>query len=559
MPDNFVPLAVESQLLASLRDSDFDSFSAYGEVVDNSIQAGAKHCRIQTKTTSSRGPGRPYLKIVEMAFGDDGCGMDVETLHRCLSLGWSSRFNDRQGIGRFGVGMTLGAVHEARRIEVFSKREGGTWHFVHLDIDDFIGSNPIGIAAPIAKNPPPEYHRLVDDSSGTLVIWKKYDRQPKSYDNMAGEISDWLGRTFRYFIWNGLELELDGQLVLAHDPLYLRTDKTRFPRDPTAVQLQDIVIDWDVEGEDRGAAGVGNSKITIKMSLLPQAWRERQGDGGSETAKQRRIPENEGISILRNEREVFYDHIPHFKVKFEEIDRWWGCEIHFSPALDRAFTVKNIKRGAVPNVILKETIAQKIQGTIKDCRQRVREVWNVARATTNAEAGSIPTDHTVGEGVARDTPLVKGKLDSGKNLEDETKKAIDTFFSDKEDQYKAKLREIFKSQPFTIQDGQWNGPHFVEVSHLGGRALLTYNQRHPFNYDLSRRMDVIESGTTNGINDAKWLRACIDILMIAYAKAESLIDPNEVAPPEQVLETLRLNWGQFLKAYVETWNKQNEQ
>lgn len=560
MPD-IVPLAVESQLLASLRDSDFDCFSAYGEVVDNSIQAGATKCRIHTKTTSSRGPGRPYSKIEEMAFGDDGCGMDQETLHRCLSLGWSSRFNDRSGIGRFGVGMTLGAVHEARRIEVYSKQRGGAWRFVYLDLDEFSdgATNTVGIRAPTKRTPDSDYLRLVGSEHGTLVIWKKYDRQPKSYDSMSNEIVHWLGRTFRYFIWDGLEIEVDGQHVHAHDPLYIRTEGTRFPGDPKATPFEDMSIEWGVESEDRRVAGVEKSKITIRMSLLPQAFRESQGDGGNKTAKERRIPENEGISILRNRREVFYDHIPHFGMKFDEKDRWWGCEIHFDPALDRAFTVKNIKRGAVPNAILKETIYQTIIGTIKHCKTTVSEVWKTAKAADESQSGSAATDHQIAQTVAKDTQVVKGPLDADKNIDQESGKAIDLFFSDKDAQEKAQLREVFKSQPFTIKDEQWLGPNFIEVTHLGGSALLTYNLRHPFNSDLSERMKSIEDGAADGVNDARWLRACIDILMIAYAKAESLIDPREPASPEHLLETLRLNWGQFLKAYVETWRKQQAQ
>ena len=50
--------------------------------------------------------------------------MDATVIASCLKLGWSSRFNDRSGIGRFGVGMVLGAIHECKRIEVYSKQAG---------------------------------------------------------------------------------------------------------------------------------------------------------------------------------------------------------------------------------------------------------------------------------------------------------------------------------------------------------------------------------------------------------------------------------------------------
>ena len=107
--------------LESLRDSDFDSCSALGEVVDNSIQANAQSVRVHFSTLNKD-------QIRSVVFIDDGDGMSKEIIQNCLRLGWSSRYNDRSGIGRFGVGMTLGAIHECRRVEVYSKSKGSEWY-----------------------------------------------------------------------------------------------------------------------------------------------------------------------------------------------------------------------------------------------------------------------------------------------------------------------------------------------------------------------------------------------------------------------------------------------
>ena len=91
------------QAFESMRDSDFDSLSAYGEAVDNAIQANASTIRINFDVFDEVGRGKNIKSVV---FADDGCGMNANVLQRCLKLGWSNRYNDRQGIGRFGVGMT---------------------------------------------------------------------------------------------------------------------------------------------------------------------------------------------------------------------------------------------------------------------------------------------------------------------------------------------------------------------------------------------------------------------------------------------------------------------
>ena len=83
--------------MQSMRDSDFDCYSAYAEAIDNSIQANATEINIQFDTEKRRGNKEHIKKI---AFIDDGDGMDQDLIHNCLVLGYSSRFNDRSGIER---------------------------------------------------------------------------------------------------------------------------------------------------------------------------------------------------------------------------------------------------------------------------------------------------------------------------------------------------------------------------------------------------------------------------------------------------------------------------
>ena len=114
-------LCKDGFLIQSLRKSDFDCYSAYGEVIDNSIQADAKNIKIEFESVT-RGTGKNQKEIIDkVIFADDGTGMSLEVLENCLTLGWSSRYNDRRGIGRFGVGAILAALHECTHIKVYSK------------------------------------------------------------------------------------------------------------------------------------------------------------------------------------------------------------------------------------------------------------------------------------------------------------------------------------------------------------------------------------------------------------------------------------------------------
>ena len=173
-------LCKDGFLIQSLRKSDFDCYSAYGEVIDNSTQAKAKNIKIEFDVIS-RGTGKNQKEIIDrIAFGDDGIGMNEQVLENCLTLGWSSRYNDRTGIGRFGVCATLAALHECPHIKVFSKTSQTEWHSVLVEVAiDKNGQpdpeNQKEISKPIKDAIPKEFEKLVGKDSGTLVVWSNND------------------------------------------------------------------------------------------------------------------------------------------------------------------------------------------------------------------------------------------------------------------------------------------------------------------------------------------------------------------------------------------------
>jgi hypothetical protein len=67
---------------------------------------------------------------------DDGCGMDKKVLRQALRFGGSSRFNDRSGLGRYGMGLPNSSLSQARRVEVYSWRKPGPVLYSYLDVDE---------------------------------------------------------------------------------------------------------------------------------------------------------------------------------------------------------------------------------------------------------------------------------------------------------------------------------------------------------------------------------------------------------------------------------------
>ena len=542
-----VKLVNDAQALQSMRASDFDACSAYGEVVDNSLQAGATNIRIEFDFDSGRGGAKPIRYV---AFGDDGRGMSSEELQRCMQLGYSSRYNDRTGIGRFGVGVTLAAINQCKRVEVYSKERGGAWLLTHIDLDEIASDEQAGIPLPTETEPPEELKPLAGTESGTLMIWRKHDKQDAPATRIIEDLRIWAGRTYRRFIWNGVSISVNGQVVNAIDPLYATVEKTAHPDDPRATEFTPIKLKWPVPAQlDVFASDVpDHSEITIRLSLLPEKHRQNQGAGGTAATKERFIQMNEGVSIMRNDREVFYGPIPWWPGKtFQEIDRWWGCEIDFDAVLDYTFSVKNIKRGAVPLAELKKAIADKIEPTRKTALEQVRDLWR--RNEEEERKDESRRRHSKAEGVAKksDSKLPKGSIDAEKNLDEELDRFTASWLAGKTAEEQARSREVFSSQPFTIEDDRWKGPEFLDIKHLGGNDVLLYNSGHLFHEVLRGLEDALEDSSSG--DPGQSLRALIDLLLISFSKAETMCPPEQ----ENLLEQLRMYWGNFLLQYIRAW------
>lgn len=551
---------VESALaLESMRNSDFDVYSAYGEVIDNSIQADAKNIDVWIEYQPAVKNAPEPINFV--AFSDDGQGMPASILHRCLQLGYSSRYNDRSGIGRFGVGATLAAINQCKCIEVYSRQSNSDpWLYTFVDLEKIANKSQESIPLPAPREIPDKLKKIHRFDKGTLVIWSRYDRAPTSASEIKDEFAIWAGRTYRRAIWKGLNIRINNETVYAIDPLYVTTEKTKFPNDPSGTEYSEMKIDWPIPPEDKSGSKK-NSQIKIRMSILPADLRPNTGAGGSNATKARYIDRNEGISILRNDREVFYGHIPYWPGEpFKEIDRWWGCEISFHAELDREFTVKNIKRGAVPIKELKQVINQKIGPTRASALEAVRELWNKAKVAgqTQDATNGVDTGHSDAEHAAKNTVMPNNVLDQDKDIEEETEKLTETedWLKHADDQRKAAWKAKFQSQPFTIIDDQWKGPEFFETLFLGGKSVLKYNMRHVFFAEIEAIRKHLEN-ETNSNPQARRLKALIDLLLIAYAKSEAMFDPTLTMPAERFIEQLRMNWGNYLSNYLDTFQKEN--
>lgn len=551
LQDSSVALIRVDRMYESLRYNDYDAENGLGEIVDNSVEAGAAHISVMVKVEKVRRPDKKKAtnQITEITVIDDGYGMSRNTLHRCLALGESIREHrtGKRGIGRFGVGMTLGSISLARRIEVYSKTHADEeFLYTFIDLDDIQQGNLIKIPNPTVQAPPDSVGDLLKKSSGTIVILKKCDRIEGNVD-----FANYLGRTYRKFIERGLEITLNGTRVYLHDPLYMASptifDAQRLKEEgtiePKATSLGEFRIHREIPGTNGKTADV-----IIRMSLLPEEWRHTKGAGGSKEADKRKINKNEGVSILRADREVLYATVPFITGKRGEarsldIDRWWGCEISFPPELDQDFQVRYIKRGAEPTSDLREQIRQAIEGTVRTARKIVQEYWDANKSEESKRFGDF--------GKAEDTmakaAAVLPKSRKGKELtESEDEKQVDALASaalgnerdnaEKKEQKKAEIRK----KPYSIEPVSYPKTILFDTVHLLNNIIIKLNVNHPFYKNILQPLcgNLAELEMSRERQDVK---NAILLLLFSYAKAESMFDNHEA-----LFESLRSQWGTVL-------------
>lgn len=548
-----------SKMYESLRYNDYSIENGLGEIVDNSVEAGARHINVFFEKKKIKVGTREKEEVDSIVVTDDGCGMSEEVLSQCLVLGCSIREkrNGKLGIGRFGVGMTLGSISLAKRVEVYSRKsenEGFLYTFIDLDM---ISNGKIEtIPKPEYKSLPNKYEEYMYGCTGTVVILTKCDRldgtgKKTEANEVNASIANYLGRTYRKFIESGLQITLDGRQVSLHDPLYVAGPTqfdTKEKQDPKATIYSTTTLDWEIPGADGEKA-----PITIRISLLPKEWRLNIGDGGKNDAKRRKIDQNEGVSILRANREVLYDKVPYLigtkgQYSYEENDRWWGCEISFPPELDECFQVRYIKRGAEPIGPLKDRLREELTAAVKSLRKTIKADRSQKEAEDNQKASTFDNAENLMSDAASTFPANKaGKSMSKEEEEKKIDEILDLTLDDENTKEDKKVQ--LQNKPYSIVPVKYPQTILFEPEFLlDNKVIIKLNVNHPFYKNVLNPLcgDITEADSTETYNEKTKIKDAIMLLLLSYAKAAAGF-PDDQA---DMLDALLASWGTILSAAV---------
>ncbi|WP_405852428.1 ATP-binding protein [Streptomyces sp. NBC_00090] len=545
--------------LESMRDAGFDLTAAIGEPLDNSIQAEATLMRV----LPVYGPKKKSIDTFIIA--DNGVGIDPAIMHNVLSMGYSARYNQRQGLGRFGMGLKLAGLSLGRRIDIYSKRASGP-EIVHsyIDLDEIREGKQQYITSDEVSTWPEEATKLMVGrdgrplASGTVVVIGKIDRLDgggaygTSLEEKISDLRKFIARAYRTYIDTGRAFELDGKPVTLHDPLFLRDN----PRIISRYKPQKL----DPRGQliEEGDLEVDGHKVHVSVALVPAEFRPWKGAGGEVDHRGEDIKEFQinrvnaaRISILRNGREIYYDVVPYLldTSRTDKVIRYIAIEISFTAELDEFFQVRNVKRGAEPVTRLRNELRDWLKLPVLRARKVIREYWGEVETRERLAKGEHSSSMATAERTDPSLPKgVAGRTATAEQEEEVVQHAAQDMGLDPEtDGAKIEtLREQVRTKPITLLDGSWPGKEFLEVHHLNGKSVVKFNHRHSFFRDVYGPLKKIADDGAEGMSPedvldlARRAEAAIDLLFMGYARAEAMHEN-----PDEQFSQLRTYWGLF--------------
>lgn len=393
-----------SVVIKSLRDSGYNNAaSALGELIDNSIQAGASIVELGIIEEISSSTSRNNFVATEITLWDNGKGMSKDTLGQALQFGGGEHRNDKKGMGKFGMGLPNSSISQCKRVEVWSWQDGLPPRFTYLDVDEMASGLLEVVPEPEERALPVEYLRTHFSSSGltesgTFIRWTKLDCLTwKTGRAIRSHCENLVGRMYRKFMLadddqrvriassvyrrdNGILSRQDSVDFKPNDPMYLMkgTSLPDLPGDykgeaffELAGNHTETITFTNAEGEEvTGEVKIVSSivKTSISNHILSQSSKRL---GATEWGKH--CAKNMGVSIIRAGRElVLRDSFLPKKLR-ESKGRFIGVEVSFGPELDDIFGVTNNKQDAVKLKPYNIDRLKDEEQSVKDYRDELEE------------------------------------------------------------------------------------------------------------------------------------------------------------------------------------------
>lgn len=596
-----------SLAVKAMRDNGYKNAAyAIAELMDNSIQAGARTVQLLCADRESQVEQRTRKRLHEVAVLDDGCGMNADTLQIALQFGNGTHLNadQQKGMGRFGMGLPSASISQCQRVDVWSWTDGveDALHS-YIDLREIAAGTMRVLPEPQRKALPKVWRVAAGDrsfgESGTLVVWSDLDRVFwRTSKALVDNSEELIGRMYRYwindervsivlknFLYDAPKNILQERHAKPNDPLYLMSNTST----PAPFDTKPMFKPYPAEGENIVPITVRfqgqDHVVTVKFSLASEEARAGlEGKQSGSLPFGQHAARNVGVSVVRADRELELD--PAWTTTYEPRERWWGVEVSFEPGLDELFGVSNNKQSArnfaEAAKIDADALVKQHGGSISAARQALRDeedplepllevVHRVQKniglmrrvIQTQAEGRRRRTRHEAESIEAQATGAVRRRQEEGHHgrSDDDEKKSVDERKSDVADQlehlgHSRETAEVLaaetidKGLKYRMEVAPLEGGAFFSVQPRGGVLLVTLNTEHPA-YELllgARDPKNLPDDTDALKEKLQAAQAGLEMMLFAWARFE------DEQPTEQrrVTQNIRYDWGRMAEGFLDS-------
>jgi len=350
-----------------------------------------------------------------------------------------------------------------------------------------------------------------------VVHWERCDRlDNRRIATLAKKLSLELGKRFRHYIWEGVRIEVNGELVKAIDPLFLRGERK-------GAELFGEALTYEI-AIDPLDKSKGTSVVSVRFSELPvHEWQALS----NEEKRDLGITKGAGVSIVRAGREVDYGWF-FIEKRRENYDDWWRCEVRFEPALDEAFGITHTKQQVRPRGYLLEALTPDIEQNARTLNSRARKTHLDSKSQERFD----DVEKLAGERDKRLTPL-PGKGDAAsKDLLGELKKKTPAL----------RAKKQASGTRYKISEGPIDSMEFFKPIYDGDWLVVRINPEHPFYKRLYGRL--VDSDKP----EDKAMREKLELFLLAAARAEVAIKGVQ---NREAIEKFRTEWSNALATFLE--------
>lgn len=337
--ENIKPEA--GNLYFALRNSGYSNVDAIGDLIDNSLDAGAKNIKIDIADDLKR-----------IFLSDDGIGMSPVTLNQALKLGGRKAHDDVSDLGKYGLGLIAASISMGTRLRIITRKDGITSIGI-FDVNEVYSSNQFVASfreANEAEIRSFEY-RTNKAKSGTVLIIEDCDKiQYNNKKDFVNGLIDYIKTAFWSFIADGKEIVVNDVVVPSEDPLFRYDGRTQ--------TILNKTVDVDLPN---GKA----EKLEIFAVLIP--------DFGTKMNHNLHINiENQGFYVLRNNREIAsaVEIVDVFK-KHNDFNRL-RIKLNFGPGLDEEMGVNYTKHNISPNRRMISILREELEDKVIEIRKKLK-------------------------------------------------------------------------------------------------------------------------------------------------------------------------------------------